>query len=58
MGINFSNGDKEALKNSHDLIVRVLNAKMENEGLEEYRHILNNEFLEFASGMDSFKKRK
>lgn len=55
MGIDFSNGDKEALKNSHDLIACVLNAKMENKGLEEYRCILDNEFLEFASGVDSLK---
>ncbi|GAA9988918.1 hypothetical protein VN1001_13170 [Helicobacter pylori] len=48
----------ERLKKQHGVIARVLNAKMENEGLEEYRHILNNEFLEFASGMDSFKKKE
>ncbi|GAA7594660.1 hypothetical protein JP0033_11330 [Helicobacter pylori] len=53
MGIDFSNGDKEALKNSHDLI-----ARMENEGLEEYRRILNNEFLEFASSVDSLKEKE
>ncbi|GAA6974381.1 hypothetical protein AOH383_11200 [Helicobacter pylori] len=58
MGIDFSNGDKEALKNSHDLIARILNAKMENKGLEEYQCILDNEFLEFASGVDSFKKKE
>ncbi len=58
MGIDFSNGDKEALKNSHDLIVRILNAKMENKGLEEYRCILDNEFLEFASGVDSLKEKE
>ncbi|GHR18064.1 hypothetical protein JP0092_09590 [Helicobacter pylori] len=58
MGIDFSNGDKEALKNSHDLIVCVLNARMENEGLEEYRRILNNEFLEFASSVDSLKEKE
>ncbi len=39
MGIDFSNGDKEDLKNSHDLITRILNAKMENKGLEEYQCI-------------------
>ncbi|MCK0504017.1 hypothetical protein MPF89_01000 [Helicobacter pylori] len=55
MGIDFSNGDKEALKNSHDLIAHILNAKMENKGLEEYQCILDNEFLEFASGVDSLK---
>lgn len=58
MGIDFSNGDKEALKNSHDLIARILNAKMENEGLEEYQRILDNEFLGFASGVDSFKEKE
>ncbi len=58
MGIDFLNGDKEALKNSHDLIARVLNAKMENKGLEEYQCILDNEFLEFASGVDSLKEKE
>ncbi|GAA9089490.1 hypothetical protein HpHA15_07460 [Helicobacter pylori] len=58
MGIDFSNGDKEALKNSHDLIARILNAKMENKGLEEYQCILDNEFLEFASGVDSLKEKE
>ncbi len=58
MGIDFSNGDKESLKNSHDLIARILNAKMENKGLEEYQCILDNEFLEFASGVDSLKEKE
>ncbi|MGL2402127.1 dynamin family protein [Helicobacter pylori] len=58
MSIDFSNGDKEALKNSHDLIARILNARIENEGLEEYQSILNNEFLEFASGVDSLKEKE
>ncbi|GAA9236667.1 hypothetical protein TH0006_11330 [Helicobacter pylori] len=58
MGIDFSNGDKETLKNSHDLIARILNAKMENKGLEEYQCILDNEFLEFASGVDSLKEKE
>ncbi|QQW66342.1 GTPase [Helicobacter pylori] len=58
MGIDFSNGDKEALKNSHDLIARILNAKMENKGLAEYQQILDNEFLEFASGVDSLKEKE
>ncbi|GAA7983508.1 hypothetical protein VN1035_10090 [Helicobacter pylori] len=58
MGIDFSNGDKEDLKNSHDLIARILNAKMENKGLEEYRCILDNEFLWFASGVDSLKEEE
>ncbi len=58
MGIDFSNGDKEVLKNSHDLIARILNAKMENKGLEEYQCILDNNFLEFASGVDSLKEKE
>lgn len=58
MSIDFSNGDKEALKNSHDLIARILNAKTNNEGLEEYQQILDNEFLEFASGVDSLKEKE
>ncbi len=56
MGIDFSNGDKEALKNSHDLIVRVLNARIENEGLEEYQRILDNEFLAFSNEVE-FKEQ-
>ncbi len=56
MGIDFSNGDKEALKNSHDLIARVLNAKMENKGLEEYQCILDNEFLAFSNEVE-FKEQ-
>ncbi|GHS51808.1 hypothetical protein JP0128_12600 [Helicobacter pylori] len=58
MGIDFSNGDKEALKNSHDLIAHILNARIENEGLEEYQCILDNNFLEFASGVDSLKEKE
>ncbi|GAA7492491.1 hypothetical protein oki779_11800 [Helicobacter pylori] len=58
MGIDFSNGDKEALKNSHDLIACILNARIENEGLEEYQRILDNKFLEFASGVDSLKEKE
>lgn len=45
----------EGLKERYDLIARILNAKMENEGLEEYQSILDNEFLEFARG---FAQRK
>ncbi|GAA7120816.1 hypothetical protein ID0233_05640 [Helicobacter pylori] len=56
MGIDFSNGDKEALKNSHDLIARILNAKMENEGLAEYQCILDNEFLAFSNEVE-FKEQ-
>lgn len=31
---------------------------MRNEGLEEYQQILDNEFLEFASGVDSLKEKE
>ncbi|GAA6802516.1 hypothetical protein HpHCM69_12980 [Helicobacter pylori] len=31
---------------------------MENEGLAEYQHILDNDFLEFASGVDSLKEKE
>ncbi|MCQ2768927.1 dynamin family protein [Helicobacter pylori] len=67
MSINFFNDqfsaaenhhNTEGLKERYDLIARILNAKMENEGLEEYQQILNNEFLEFASGVDSLKEKE
>ncbi len=70
MSVNFFNGifnnnsaaenhhNTEGLKERYDLIVRILNAKMENERLEEYQQILDNEFLEFASGVDSLKKKE
>ncbi len=48
----------EGLKERYDLIVRILNAKTNNEGLEEYQQILYNEFLEFASGVDSLKEKE
>ncbi|WP_187915493.1 dynamin-like GTPase family protein [Helicobacter pylori] len=48
----------EGLEERYDLIARILNAKMENEGLEEYQQILYNEFLEFASGVDSLKEKE
>ncbi len=48
----------EGLKERYDLIVRILNAKTKNEGLEEYQSILDNEFLEFASGVDSLKEKE
>ncbi|WQY77877.1 acyl carrier protein [Helicobacter pylori] len=48
----------EGLEERYDLIARILNAKMENEGLEEYQSILDNEFLEFASGVDSLKEKE
>ncbi|GAA8130072.1 acyl carrier protein [Helicobacter pylori] len=46
------------LKEHYDLIARILNAKMKNEGLEEYQSVLDNEFLEFASGVDSLKEKE
>ncbi|GAA7925431.1 acyl carrier protein [Helicobacter pylori] len=70
MSINFFKGifndnsraenhhNTEGLKERYDLIVRILNAKMENERLEEYQQILDNEFLEFASGVDSLKEKE
>ncbi len=64
MSINFFNSatenhhNTEGLKERYDLIARILNAKMENEGLEEYQSILDNEFLEFASGVDSLKEKE
>ncbi len=70
MSVNFFNGifnnnsraenhhNTEGLKERYDLIARILNAKMENEGLEEYQSILDNEFLEFASGVDSLKEKE
>ncbi|WP_120804613.1 dynamin family protein [Helicobacter pylori] len=48
----------EGLKERYDLIARILNAKTNNEGLEEYQSVLDNEFLEFASGVDSLKEKK
>lgn len=67
MSINFFNDkfsaaenhhNTEGLKERYDLIARILNAKMENEGLEEYQSVLDNEFLEFASGVDSLKEKE
>ncbi|PUU85846.1 dynamin family protein [Helicobacter pylori] len=70
MSINFFNGifnnnskaenhhNTEGLEERYDLITRILNAKMENEGLEEYQSVLDNEFLEFASGVDSLKEKE
>lgn len=40
------------------MIARILNAKTSNEGLEEYQSVLDNEFLEFASGVDSLKEKE
>ncbi|WP_139520866.1 dynamin-like GTPase family protein [Helicobacter pylori] len=70
MSVNFFNGifnnnsraenhhNTEGLKERYDLIARILNAKMKNEGLEEYQIVLDNEFLEFASGVDSLKEKE
>ncbi|MFP6293923.1 dynamin family protein [Helicobacter pylori] len=67
MSVNFFNDKFSAAKNHHnterlkeryDLIARILNAKMENEGLEEYQSILDNEFLKFASGVNSLKEKE
>ncbi len=52
------NVESVGLKERYDLIVRILNAKIKNEGLAEYQRILDNEFLEFASGVDSFKEKE
>ncbi len=48
----------ERLRKQHGVIARVLNAKIKNEGLDEYQRILDNEFLEFASGVDSLKEKE
>ncbi|WP_367692204.1 dynamin-like GTPase family protein [Helicobacter pylori] len=67
MSTNFFNDQFSAAKNHHnteglkeryDLIARILNAKTSNEGLEEYQSVLDNEFLEFASGVDSLKEKE
>ncbi len=50
--------NEKPLKERYDLIARILNAKTNNEGLEEYQQILDNEFLEFASGVDSLKEKE
>ncbi|MGL2645704.1 dynamin family protein [Helicobacter pylori] len=55
---NHHNTEPVGLKERYDLIARILNAKMENEGLEEYQSVLDNEFLEFASGVDSLKEKE
>ncbi len=55
---NHQNNHQVGLKERYDLIARILNAKMRNEGLEEYQSVLDNEFLEFASGVDSLKEKE
>ncbi|WP_187848066.1 dynamin-like GTPase family protein [Helicobacter pylori] len=70
MSINFFKGifndnsraenhhNTEGLKERYDLIACILNAKTSNEGLEEYQSVLDDEFLEFASGVDSLKEKE
>ncbi|MGL2689537.1 acyl carrier protein [Helicobacter pylori] len=55
---NHHNTEAVGLEEHYDLIARILNAKTNNEGLEEYQSILANEFLEFASGVDSLKEKE
>ncbi|GAA7045586.1 hypothetical protein Kyoto41A_09880 [Helicobacter pylori] len=50
--------NEKPLKECYDLIAHVLNAKIENKGLEEYQCILDNNLLEFASGVDSLKEKE
>ncbi len=57
-GATENHHNTEGLEKRYDLIARILNAKMENEGLEEYQSVLDNEFLEFASGVDSLKEKE
>ncbi|GAA7516905.1 hypothetical protein ckin8_07980 [Helicobacter pylori] len=64
MSVNFFNGNDRgknhhhlgSLEERYDLIARILNAKIENEGLIQYQSILDNEFLKFANGVDSLKE--
>ncbi|GAA7557419.1 hypothetical protein MMM136_13070 [Helicobacter pylori] len=55
---NHQNNHQVGLKERYDLIARVLNSRIEDEGLEEYQSVLNNEFLEFSSGVDSLKEKE
>ncbi|WP_121036239.1 dynamin-like GTPase family protein [Helicobacter pylori] len=63
MSVNFFNGNDRgknhhhlgSLEERYDLIARILNAKIENEGLIQYQRILDNEFLKFANEVDSLK---
>ncbi|WRB34887.1 dynamin family protein [Helicobacter pylori] len=55
---NHQNNHQVGLKERYDLIARILNTKMKNEGLEEYQSVLDNEFLEFARGVDSLKEKE
>ncbi len=58
MAENHQNNHQVGLKERYDLIARILNDKMKNEGLEEYQSVLDNEFLEFSSGVDSLKEKE
>ncbi|MGL2519173.1 dynamin family protein [Helicobacter pylori] len=55
---NHHNTEAVGLEERYDLIARILNAKTSNEGLEEYQSVLDNEFLDFASGVDSLKEKE
>ncbi len=55
---NYQNNHQVDLQERYDLIARILSARIENEGLEEYQSVLDNEFLEFASGVDSLKEKE
>ncbi|WRA99275.1 dynamin family protein [Helicobacter pylori] len=46
----------ERLRKQHGVIARILNARIENEGLEEYQRILDNEFLAFSNEVE-FKEQ-
>ncbi len=53
---NHQNNHQVGLKERYDLIARILNAKMKNEGLEEYQSVLDNEFLAFSNEVE-FKEQ-
>ncbi|GAA7723432.1 acyl carrier protein [Helicobacter pylori] len=55
---NHQNNHQVGLKERYDSIARVLNSRIEDEGLEEYQSILDNEFLAFSSGVDSLKEKE
>ncbi len=50
------NSELERLRKQHGVIARVLNARIENEGLAEYQRILDNEFLAFSNEVE-FKEQ-
>ncbi len=50
------NVESVGLKERYDLIARILNARIENKGLEEYQRILDNEFLVFSNEVE-FKEQ-